>query len=514
MFKTVPEKGSLSLLVALTLVSFVAILFLTYIYIQNSGLSLNIFNSREAEASGPYGTQPGQPIDDKGNIMVTEAVANNLASSGAGWVRINFRLGPYPSDTAEFYSKYDVVIENLRSRGLQVLGLMSNESWHGSQSDWTANNWENTPGGDGYNQYIDQFCYAFQRIADHYEGKIKYWELWNEPNAWTSQTGPTTFSGGSFIYPSNFAAMLAQCHAQVHYFNNMDVAVISGGLFGHDLAGFWTGGAGADYLDKTYDIGINHTGKFSWAKSTYGSYPLDAVGQHIYINQFKDNGNINTTQFSNYLKYVNDVIKKWEGSGTNKKTWVSEFGWTTKDVTESQQASNLEKAFKILKTKPYVASALWFQLDDQPQGNLYFGLFRPDGSKKPSYSKFKTQTTFEGKKSSGSTVSKIADYYKNKGGLKAFGSPFDNGGSVWAHYWDFGYVQDFDGGYVGKMAIFDTGYRVQAGFWREYLNGENHSILKFPTSDEYNWNGGTRQDFQGGYMFWNPANNQITVTKN
>ncbi|MBI2022934.1 hypothetical protein HYS97_03745, partial [Candidatus Daviesbacteria bacterium] len=351
-FKFLNNKGIVSLFIILTTLFVAAVLFLVSVLKFNNNLFYEILTVKDSEAAGPYGTQPGQPINDKGEIQVTDGVADRLAQSGAGRVRLNFRLGPYPNDNGEFYAKYDEIINRLRDRGLQVVGLMSNESWHGSQSDWTTNNWENIPGGDGYNQYFDQYCYAFQRIAKHFEGKIKYWELWNEPNAWTNQTSPTTFEGGSFIYPSNFAAMLAQCHAQVHYFNSMDIQVISGGLFGHNLAGFWTGGAGADYLDKTYDIGINHTGKFAWTKATYGSYPLDAIGQHIYINQFKDSGNVNTAEFSNYLRYVNDVVKKWEGSGTNKKTWVTEFGWTTKDVSESQQATNLEKAFKTMKSVP------------------------------------------------------------------------------------------------------------------------------------------------------------------
>src|SRR3979411_961184 len=91
-------------------------------------------------AAGPQGNQSGWAIDDSGNILLTDAVADRLAQSGAGCVRINFRLGPFTSDTAQFYSAYDTIVNRLRSRGLQIVGLMSNESWPGSQSDWQANN--------------------------------------------------------------------------------------------------------------------------------------------------------------------------------------------------------------------------------------------------------------------------------------------------------------------------------------------------------------------------------------
>src|SRR2546423_12143809 len=118
------------------------------------------------QAAGPHGTQAGWAIDDSGNILITDAVADRLAQSGAGWVRLHFRLGPYSSDTAQFYSAYDTIVTRLRSRGLQIVGLMSNESWPGSQAQWQANNWENACGG-GYNGYNDGFGYGFVRMAAH-----------------------------------------------------------------------------------------------------------------------------------------------------------------------------------------------------------------------------------------------------------------------------------------------------------------------------------------------------------
>jgi hypothetical protein len=467
-----------------------------------AGLALS---AAPARAAGPQGIQAGWAIDNSGNVLITDAVADRMKASGAGWVRLNFRLGPYSSDTSAFYSTYDSIVNRLRSRGLQIVGLMSNESWPGSQSDWTANNWEND-GGDGYNTYIDGFGYAFARMAAHWEGKIKYWEIWNEPNCWTSNPSPGVFTGGSFIYPSNFAAMLTHCHSQAHYYNNLDVRIISGGLFGHDIGGFGTGSAGADYLNSVYDVGINDTGKFAWTMATYGSYPLDAVGQHIYIDQ---GGSVSSSWFGTYLDYVHNVITSWEGSGSQKKTWLTEFGWQTSSVSETTQSNNLNAAYNVLKGKSYVASGLWFQLDDNPAGGMSYGIFRSDGTKKPSWTTFNAQTTYEGKRSGGTTVTAILNYFNSNGGIATNGSPYDNGGSAWAHYWDYGYVQDFDGGSIGRCAIFDTGHRVGMGFWQTYLQGGNHAYLKFPTSDEYGYGSGTRQDFQGGYMTWDPTNGVI-----
>lgn len=457
-------------------------------------------------SASTIGIQGGQPISDSGTILLTGSVIDRIVASGATIIRVNFRLGPYSQDTSQFYSTYDTIVNSLRSKGLQVVGLMSNESWKGSQTDWTANNWEHT-GKDGNNTYIDQFCYAFVRMAKHWEGKIQYWEIWNEPNAYSTSSSPGVYQGSTYLYPSNFAAMLTQCHSQVHYYNHINVQIISGGLFGHTINGYNTSSSGADYLDSTYYTGTQYTGKFSWAKAAYGSYPLDAIGEHLYVDQ---NGSLNTSGLNSYIDAVHAVITKWEGANTTKKTWITEFGWTTKAVSEAVQSGNLSSAWNILKKKSYIAQSLWFQLDDNPPSQLYFGIYRTDGSKKPSWTTFSNanaQSSPVGTTANGAVVSAILNYYTTYGGALANGMPYDNGGGIFAHYWDFGSVQDFKGGSIGRCAIFDTGHRVQAGFWTTYLSGTNHAMLKFPIDDEYGYKIGTRQDFQGGYMTWDPINN-------
>lgn len=530
------QKGFAPLLI-LVLLGLLALAIIAYLFLSKTDYFSSLYPKKQTLAAGALGIQPGQPIDGSGNILITDEVADRLKNSGAGWVRLNFRLGPYKSDSSEFYAKYDTIVNRLRDRGLQVVGLMSNESWPGGQSQWTENNFENT-GRDGHNLYIDQFGYAFTRIAKHFEGKIKYWEIWNEPNCWSQNPSPGVYTGCSFIYPSNFAALLTHTHTQAHYYNNIDVAIISGGVFGHDISGFGTGPAGADYLDDTYNAGINKTGKFAWTKATYGSYPLDAIGQHIYIT---GNRAVDTNAFSNYLGYINNVVKKWEGANSTKKTWVTEYGWATNQLSESLQALNLSAVFPIFNSKPYVASSFWFQLDESPGADLYYGLFRIDLSPKPAYSVFKSQSpstpaptktptprpsatatiqptstpkpsptssssVSAGQKENGEIVKAIKKYYDTHGGAKNWGKPYDNGGSVFAHKWDFGYVQDFDGGVAGRGAIFDTGHAVAHDFWITYLEASNHMNLKFPKSEEYGYKEGTRQDFKRGYMTWDPVN--------
>jgi len=215
---------------------------------------------------------------------------------------------------------------------------------------------------------------------------------------------------------------------------------------------------------------------------------------------------VNSTWFGTYLDYIHTVVTNWEGTVSSKKTWITEFGWTTAYVSESTQASNLKAAYDVIQSRNYVAGGLWFQFDDNPAGALYYGLFQPDLSKKAAWAKFNAEATYEGRQSNETTNTAILDYFHNQGGLAVDGSPFDHGGTAWVHWWDYGYVQDYDGGSIGPCAIFDTGHRVAGDFWQVYLQGNNHPFLRFPVSEEYAWGAGRRQDFQKGYVTWDPVN--------
>ena len=64
-----------------------------------------------------------------------------------------------------------------------------------------------------------------------------------------------------------------------------------------------TANAGGQYLDDTYSTGTNVTkgGSFAHTKANYNAYPLDGVGQHLYINQ---GGLVSSNIFRQYEDWV------------------------------------------------------------------------------------------------------------------------------------------------------------------------------------------------------------------
>jgi hypothetical protein len=90
------------------------------------------------------------------------------------------------------------------------------------------------------------------------------------------------------------------------------------------------------------------------------------------------------------------------------------------------------------------------------------------------------------------------------------GSAADVGGYpyTYGHRYGDGWTQDFDGGKLGvnMLMIGDRVGRVHLVFGairHEYVrqNGAN-GIFKYPVTNEYAYNGGSRQDFEGGSLAW------------
>jgi hypothetical protein len=343
--------------------------------------------TRPPVVQGEQGLQYGGVIDNIGHILLRDEALQLMAQAGAGWIKINFRLGGFQNwtETSTFgysaLSLYDQIVANARSRHLKVLGELSNEAWHGMDTHWQGNNAETVPGGNGDNQYIKDFSqFAAVVLAQHYAGQIDTWEVWNEPS-----------QQATFMYPSNFAQLLAQVYSKTKVAGVTSARFVSGGITAlQDARGNITAtSVGADYLQNVYMQGKTWA---SWdsIKNQYGSYPLDSIGQHIYLDGFTTT---TSAHISSALQLLRNAYMQSEGGSTTKKTVISEFGWATNNVTEKVQASNLQTAYTVYKQTPYVERAYWFFLRDEPAPGLYFGLLRSNSVQKAAWKAYQTYAT-------------------------------------------------------------------------------------------------------------------------
>jgi hypothetical protein len=252
--------------------------------------------------------------------------------------------------------------------------------------------------------------------------------VWNEPNAWTASPSAGVYTGGTFIYPSNFAWLLKRSYSAIKKAEpGSSSSVISGGLFGHDPRGASTlvvapGGAetrvvkhgdavsaiasplattstctstvpsGADYLCNTYLMGRKTA---SWRS---GAYPLDRVGQHLYVDQ---GGVTSASKISTYLQDVRSAYVAFEGASTPKRTEVTEFGWLANPSSASfttdaaNQAQNVQTAYATFRSTAYVARADYFAAQDVPEGGIFYSLVEGDGiTYKPAFSAYQSSAAY------------------------------------------------------------------------------------------------------------------------
>jgi aryl-phospho-beta-D-glucosidase BglC (GH1 family) len=352
------------------------------------GLSKILVPSPNDVAQGNQGLQGGWAVDNKGGISFIHSLTSQYGwfqQAGAGWVRINFRLGSCFTNWTSLgcngktaLATYDQVVQNALDSKLHILGLLSNESWPGKQADWTAGNAENT-GGNGDNPYIDSFArQAAGILAAHFSSNVSQWEVWNEPNAWTSSPTPGTFTGGSFIYPSNFAWLLTRCYQAVKA-ANATATVISGGLLSQDTD------SGSAYLSSTYDMGAKDAG---WIA---GATPFDGVGQHLYIDP---SSTTSANTVSAPLETLRRTYLAYEGTRTNKLTYVTEVGWSTASVSAAVQALNLQTAYTTFQKTRYIGRAYWLSVQDVPEAGLFYGLVDTNGVQKPAFAAYQQYATY------------------------------------------------------------------------------------------------------------------------
>lgn len=328
--------------------------------------------------------------DDARQILLDERYAAELREAGARMVRVDFRLGRHPAWDDTILGQYERVLDTLARAGVEPLGLIG----HGAlpnpqQAQWTANNSE-VAGGGGDNPFIASYVATARALTARFHDRVRVWELWNEPNVWTQQQrqgSVTAYSGGSWIYPSNYAALLARAYAAIKGEAGLrDLTLVFGGLLAHNNGGAATSdNSGAPYLQQVYEAGLHGLADWDGMRQSLGGYPCDAVGQHLYLDQ---TGLCPPDHIRAYVGWLHQAVERYEGGGSAKPLYVTETAWSTTEVSPEVQAANLTTLFAACAEAPYVAACLWFELQDNPFAHLYFGVADQHGAHKPSFGAF------------------------------------------------------------------------------------------------------------------------------
>jgi hypothetical protein len=254
----------------------------------------------------------------------------------------------------------DRILEQSERRGLFLLVRLDREPyWARDLNDPAV--MENGPPAD-YQDFGD-YCFA---VAERYQGRIKAYQVWNEPNLAREW-------GGKPPNPADYVRLLSHCYEGIKR-GDPDAVVISAGLAPTGtglpvampdeefLKGMYDAGAGA-----SFDVlGVNAPG--------YAAPP------HASPDEVANNPEWGGHHWAAF-RHVEDIrrIMVAEGDG-HKQVAILEMGWTTDlvhpeyswfAVTQEQQAEYLLGAY------------WWARLNWQPWIGVMTTIYLPDPSWTP-----------------------------------------------------------------------------------------------------------------------------------
>ena len=281
-----------------------------------------------------------------------EQAADLLKELGVAIVRVDFLWSDIePSPGIFKFQKYDEIVNILANRNIAVLAILD------YNPSWINNAWNSRP---DFKLYIN---YA-KTVVRHFKGKVKYWEIWNEPDSpayWQPQD-----------YLLSYVKLLKQVYPAIKK-EDPSCYVLNGGV------------ANPFSVKLLYKYG---------AKDYF-----DILNVHIFADPY-------SSEFPSYIRSVyKGIVKTMDKYGDfNKKIWVTEIGcpgrdntfkrwWMGKSPTQYRQALFLKKAINNLVSQKRIQQVFWAFFRDTDNhfksGVDYFGLVTLDFGKKRAFSVYK-----------------------------------------------------------------------------------------------------------------------------
>jgi polysaccharide biosynthesis protein PslG len=284
-----------------------------------------------------------------------EKAADLLKEMGVGFVRFDFYWSDIEPEKGRFeFEKYDRLVEILSKRNIKVLGLL------GYNAAWAGSEWNTPPDPDA-------FAHFAEKTAEHFKDRVKYWEVWNEPDYpayWTPQDNLKTY-----------AALLKKVYAALKQADPSSVVLVGG-------------------LSQNISIQLNRLYKEGAGDS------FDVVNIHPFVNPLLPNA---MQLLKGEYRGVYRVMEKY--ADADKPIWITELGCPgTEDASmrawpsgpnpnEAQQAEWVEKVYGEPLQWPGVKKIFWAFFKDTNKhfgnGGDALGLIRTDFSKKPAFESYK-----------------------------------------------------------------------------------------------------------------------------
>lgn len=242
---------------------------------------------RATPGTTSYGFTAGAPVLSMSDGALAAQLDASVAAGGT-WLRMPMSwLVAEPTRGSFDWTRLDRVVDAARDRGLKVLGVL------GSTPGWASTSGSPAAPPDDPSDF-GTFASA---AARHFKGRVRHWEVWNEPNFEAFFTGTAR----------DYAALLEEAHDAVSAVQPRATVVLGG------LARFLLGRSErpATFLRDVYAAG--------------GGSHFDVLGVHPYVQAaFTELDEV--TVWDEVIE-ARRVMK--EQGHSRRKVWMTEVGWST-----------------------------------------------------------------------------------------------------------------------------------------------------------------------------------------
>ncbi|MDQ6695533.1 MAG: O-antigen ligase family protein [Chloroflexota bacterium] len=352
---------------------------------EGSQLGVNTFLEKEVDPQNI--TRTFQMLRDGGFHYIRQGFAwNDIEISGKG----DFADTRNPGHIVSSWEKYDRVVDLAQSYGIEIIARLDSPPV-----------WARMPGDD-----VDEFRkgppaknsdYAdfVSAVVSRYKGKIKYFQIWNEPNLYGEW-------GGHAVSPKEYTDLLHAAHDAAKK-ANPDAVIVSAALAptAEDslknlsdvlfLEGMYHEGA-APYFDimstMIYGLGYPPTDRRTDLKRLNFSRPI------LLHEVMTRNGDVRKPIWISEYAWLS-LPAGWEeqrNSAPDKKVWgENTWGQSVDEATQARwEVEGIERA---RREWPWLGVInVWYFREPDPnpkQPANFFAIVRPDFTPRPAYTALK-----------------------------------------------------------------------------------------------------------------------------
>lgn len=264
---------------------------------------------------------------DEGGLAQMDKAAAMAQAAGVKWTREEFQWNRMEPAKGQYdWTFYDKLVETAERHGISVYGLLA--YWSGWTKPYSL-------------EGIDDYCRWAGAVVSRYKGRVKHWEVWNEPNIFF-------WSGPKELYPT----LLAKAYRAIKQADPEAVVL-----------GCSTAGIDLGFIKRCIDAGS----------------PFDAVTVHPYRPDLADQA------FIEELRRTAEVAE-------NRRVWITEMGWPTQlngGTSERRQAELLARSYLCAGASGVCDNMGWYDFRSDGPDPFYnehnFGVLRNDLAPKPAY---------------------------------------------------------------------------------------------------------------------------------